>query len=87
MAAFFGAVIRFGFDDAGGQPPFTHFVADDLAQQVAGEHLGITLKEMILKGRRHSQTVTLRRCPIITSATLIAAECVWIKGFVVSERD
>ena len=50
VAAFFLAVIGFGFDNARGQPQIADFMADDFAQQFAGQKLGITVEKAVRQG-------------------------------------
>ena len=47
MAALFRQVIGLGLDDSRGQPVPLVAVADDLAQQRAGEHLGVAVEEAV----------------------------------------
>jgi len=58
MAALFGAVIGFRLDDAGRQPVPVDPVADHLAEQFAGQQLGVTIEETIAQraGARPGQT-------------------------------
>ncbi|MCY1437975.1 hypothetical protein D9M71_541560 [compost metagenome] len=47
MAAFFGKIVGFGFDNACAEPEGPVPMADDLAEQVLGQGLGITIEKRI----------------------------------------
>lgn len=49
MAAFVGQVIGLGLDDACGEPKIAMTVANDLAQQIPGQLLGIAVEECVWK--------------------------------------
>lgn len=55
MAAFFGAVIRFGFDNPGAQPQAVDPMADDFAQQFARDKLGVAVEKGVREHRWHRQ--------------------------------
>ena len=55
MAAFVDAVIRFGFDNARTEPQAVDPVADDLAQEFAGNTLSISVEKGIRQHVWHLQ--------------------------------
>jgi len=83
MAAFFGHVIGFGFDNSRRKPGFTDAVADDFAEQFARKYLRVTVEEAVGQGAGgqlggktgHGGRVNTAKCDrIITTPTLITAE-------------
>ncbi len=52
MAAFFRAVIGFGFDDPRAQPQTANAMANDFAEQILGEDLCVTVEKSVGKPRR-----------------------------------
>src|SRR5450830_1812519 len=83
MAAFFGHVIRFGFNNPCRKPDISDTVADDFAEQFPRKELRIAVEEAVGQGAGGELGVTLdmafrvntAKCDgIITTPTLITAE-------------
>ena len=56
MTAFFGAVIRFGFDNAGAEPQSVDFMAYDFSQQFTREQLGVAVEKGVWQQGWHRQS-------------------------------
>ncbi|MNL65079.1 hypothetical protein D3C87_1893640 [compost metagenome] len=56
MAAFFGAVIGFGFDDPGAEPQFANSMTNDFSEQVPGENLRVAVEKCVRKARRQARS-------------------------------
>ncbi|MOA08223.1 hypothetical protein D3C78_1279710 [compost metagenome] len=50
MTALFREIVGFGLDDPRRQPEIAEPVADDLAQQFAGDLLGVAVEEAVRQG-------------------------------------